>query len=96
MLWYIVWLPGVFTKIAIFYYAVVLGTAQLLNLKDYKSVVLPVGVILAALSILSVNNSPEMIKYLSTGFPPFSFLFQWIIPLALLAVSIIRGNKAAS
>lgn len=89
--WIFNWLAGIFVKISIFYYAVVLGTAQLLNLKDYKPLVLPTGVILVALSILSVENSAGIPVYLTTGFPPFAYLIEWIIPLILLLITIMRG-----
>lgn len=87
------WLAGMLTKISIFYYAAVLGTAQLLNLKDYKPVVLPIGVILTALSILVVENSVEIPAYFTSGYPPFAYLFEWVIPLILLMIAMARGFK---
>jgi len=89
----IIWLAGMLTKIAVFYYAAVLGTAQLLSLKDYKPMVVPIGVILTALSILVVENSVGIPAYVTSGFPPFAYLFEWVIPLVLLLIAMVRGFK---
>ncbi|MDD4237624.1 MAG: endospore germination permease [Desulfotomaculaceae bacterium] len=89
----IVWMSGILLKLAIFYYATVLGTAQLLNLKDYKPVVLPIGVILTAFSILSFENYVEIPAHVIKGFPGWAYLFEWVIPLALLLIAVIRGFK---
>ncbi|KJS00997.1 MAG: hypothetical protein VR68_05965 [Peptococcaceae bacterium BRH_c4a] len=88
-----IWIIGLFGKITWFYYAVVLGSAQLLNLKDYRPLVLPLGVLLAALSIRVAGNVPEVAGYIIEGFPPFAFLFEYIIPTVLLAVAWARGLK---
>lgn len=89
----IIWLASMLTKIAAFYYVAVLGTAQLLSLKDYKPVVLPIGVILTALSLLVVENSVGIPAYVTSGFPPFAYLFEWVTPLALLLIAMARGFK---
>lgn len=89
----IVWLAGMLTKIALFYYAAVLGAAQLLNLNDYRPLALPIGVILTALSVVSIENSVGIPAYVTSGFPPFAYLFEWVIPLLLLLAAIGRGFK---
>lgn len=90
----IVWLAAMLTKIAQFYYCAVLCTAQLLNLKDYKAMVLPTGVILVAMSVFSFSNSPEIGAAIIYAFAPFSHLMEWIIPLTLLLIAIMRRFKA--
>ena len=82
---------GMYGKIALFYYATVLGAAQLANLRDYRPLVLPVGVILAALSLEVAANSQEIVGYIVKGWPPFSFIFEYLIPTVLLAVAAVRG-----
>lgn len=89
----VVWLLGAFAKITQFYYVAVLGTAQLLSLKDYRSVTLSIGVILTALSILAIENSVAISAYITSGFPPFAYLFEWVIPLVLLLIAIARHFK---
>jgi len=64
-----VWVIGMFGKITLFYYVAVLGSAQLFNLSDYRPVVLPIGIILAALSIYAVSSLSEISGYIVVGFP---------------------------
>jgi len=89
----VLWLPAMLMKIALFYYAAVLGTAQILKLKDYKPVTLPIGIILTALSILSAENSVALSTYFIIGYPPFAYLFEWVIPLILLLITVARKFK---
>lgn len=89
-----IWVIGMFGKITLFYYAAVLGSAQLLNLKDYRPLVFPLGVLLAALSIHVAGNAQELVGYIIEGFPPFAYIFEYIIPTVLLAVAWARGLKS--
>lgn len=88
-----IWVIGMFAKIGLFYYAAVLGTAQVAGLKDYRPVVLPLGVILAALSFQAGDSAQELVAYILHGFPPFAYIFEYIIPTLLLAVAAARGLK---
>lgn len=90
----IIWVIGLFGKISLFYYGSVLGAAQLAGLRDYRPLVLPAGVLLAALSFVSAGNSIEVQQYIVKGFPPFALTFEYIIPTAILAVAAARGMKA--
>ena len=73
----IFWMSGILVKLAIFYYAAVLGTAQLLNLSDYRPVVLPIGVIQTAFSILLFKNSVEIDALRIEAFPVS--LYFWLL-----------------
>lgn len=87
------WVLGGFFKIGIFYYAAVLGSAQWLGLKDYRPLVLPVGIILVALSILIHENSVQLFDFLTRVWPPYAIIFFEVgIPLALLIIALIRGK----
>ena len=83
----IIWVTSLFGKIALFYYVTAIGTAQLFNLKDYRILVLPLGILLAALSILVVGNNVELSEYISKSFPPFAYVFEYIIPTIILVVA---------
>ena len=87
----LIWIASLFGKIALFYYVTVLGTAQILNLKNYQCLVLPIGVLLGAFSIYSVGNITDLVEHLSKTWPYFAFIFEYIIPTMLLVIAIIRG-----
>lgn len=87
-----IWVMSVFGKISLFYYATALGTAQLLNLKDYRPLVFPFGILLTALSLVVVKNSRQMVEYLVAGWPPFAFAFEYFIPTVLFLAAAVRGR----
>ncbi|MDF9408401.1 endospore germination permease [Pelotomaculum isophthalicicum JI] len=87
----IIWVAGALIKISILYRAAVLGSVQWLELKDYKPLVLPVGVILLALSIMAHDSIMDLFAFLSL-FAPAELIFMAGIPLLLLVVAVIRGQ----
>lgn len=89
-----IWVVSMFGKIALFYYATVIGAAQLVGLGDYRPVVVPVGVILAALSILVAENSRELVEHIARFWPLFAYLFEYIIPTILLVAAAIKASPS--
>ncbi|AZV42408.1 GerAB/ArcD/ProY family transporter [Peribacillus asahii] len=88
-----VWIVGAFIKLSVFYYAAALGTAQWLNLSDYRPVVWPVGILILEFSFWSLPNTMGLERYLVGTFPVFALLIQTIIPLFLLMIAVIRKRK---
>jgi len=86
----LVWVFGGFLKVGVFYYCCVLATAQWLNLKEYKSLVLPTGVLLTALSVLLWDNVLEMAHQIAEVIPPYFLSIEVGLPLILLAVARLR------
>lgn len=89
------WILGGIAKVGVFYYAAVLGSAQWLGLKDYRPLVLPVGVILTALSILLWGeNIVDMLHFIAQVYVPFCLIVLEVgIPLLLLVVALARGKR---
>lgn len=85
-----IWVAGTFVKNSVFYYALVLGTAQWLKLADYRSLVLPVGLLLTVVSIWSAPNLEELAHYLSTTLPFYFISVQMFIPIFLLFILVMR------
>jgi len=90
----VVWILGVLVKVALFYYVFTLGSAQWLNLKDYKPLVLPAGVILVAMSVLMFANLQElsgfMKPYIAT---PYTLIFILVIPVILLLIDFVKPQS---
>lgn len=80
-----------FIKISVFYYAAVLATAQILKLRTYLPLVLPMGALLVALSILLFSFSTEYFYFTSEIFPYYSIPFEIILPLSTLFLAYLRG-----
>ena len=85
-----VWIVGAFVKISVFYYAVVLGTAQWLNLSDYRVIIWPFAIIIIEFAFWSLPSMAEYVSYLTTVLPFYGPFVQTIIPLFLLMIAIVR------
>lgn len=86
----LLWSLGTFAKVALFLYAIVLGTAQLFKLDDYKVLVVPIG---ALISIVSIINSEDFIgiaRFLNNYYPYYATFVGLILPLVLLIISQFR------
>ncbi len=81
------WVAGVFLKIAVFYYALVLGTAQWMNLSDYRLIVFPMGFLLLLFAVWSAPNLMELTHFLGSSSPFYRISIQVGIPLILLFIA---------
>lgn len=87
-----IWITGGYVKIAFFYYVTVLGGARLLKCRDMRPLVLPVGVILAALSILIGQSNLEVLRFIGFTWPFYAFTMEMAIPLGLLLIALFTGR----
>ncbi|KUG04571.1 spore germination protein gerkb [hydrocarbon metagenome] len=78
-------------KMAVMYYAAALGTAQVLNLRSYTPVVLPIGLLMFDLSILQFPNALDNFVFHSQTYSYYALFFQLFLPLLTLLVS--QGRK---
>lgn len=90
VLFSIVLIVMVFLKSSLLYYVTVLGTAQLLNLRSYLPLVIPLGILGISFSILSWDSSME-IAYLGSNIWPFYALpFEFLMPALTLLLAKLR------
>lgn len=80
-----------FIKVSFFYYSTVLGLAQLLQLRSYLPLVLPLGAILVSLSILQFESNIENIRFAFQIYPYYAPFFQLGLPLLSLIIAVIKG-----
>ena len=85
-----VWIVGAFVKISVIFYAVTLGTAQWLNLSDYRPVIWPLAIIIIEFAFWSIPSTVVFKTFLITVIPFYGTLIQTIIPLFLLMVAVVR------
>jgi spore germination protein KB len=86
------WVTAGFVKISIFYWATLLGVSQVLELKDYRPLVLPVGGVLMAMSMLDHPSALHLQHFEAQVFPFFALTFEVAIPLLLLIAALVRGK----
>ena len=88
----VVWIAGIFIKIALAFYAAVHSLAQLTGAKSYKYYIFPLGVLLVVLSQIGARNIPELLQILHYTFPFYMYLMAVILPLLLLMIAFIKDS----
>lgn len=76
-------------------YSLAIGITQFFNLDDYKPFVIPIVIISVSLSNWIYDNVFEMFRVAEEIFPYYSIPFQFIIPIIILIISLIKhkGNN---
>jgi spore germination protein KB len=88
----VLWVAGVFVKIMVYYYVIVLATSQWLQLRSYRPLILPLGTVVGALAFLSFNNIAELMGFLSNVWGWYALPLELGLPALLLAVALIRAK----
>ncbi|MCJ8008315.1 endospore germination permease [Lederbergia wuyishanensis] len=88
-----VWIVGAFIKISVAYYAVVIGTAQWLNLSDYKLIIWPIAILIVEFSFWSLPSSMRNFMIAITVYAPYSIFMQTVLPFFLLLIALFRKRK---
>lgn len=84
-----IWASGTFIKISLYYYALVLGTAQWLNLSDCRPVVFPLGFLLIMFSFWSIPSLLKLIHFFRIV-PFYNMTIEMVIPTFLLLIAVLR------
>lgn len=79
-----------FLKAVVFLYGVSLGVAQVCSLRSYRSLVVPVAVLMSILALYNFPNPVEFVRFVNNAYPVYALPFQVIIPLLTLIIAIIR------
>ncbi|MDP4146215.1 MAG: endospore germination permease [Bacillota bacterium] len=83
-------LLDLFVKISLHYYAAVVSIAQLLKLRDYKPLIIPVGIISIILAI-SMYDSPVDEAYSAVNiYPIYAIPCVILLPITSLIITYIR------
>jgi len=85
------WYTGIFVKLSLIHYLLVLLTAQWAGLESYKPIIIPYGVIIVTLSILMFGSATELVQFIGSPFTYFLLTFEFAVPLILLVISLLRG-----
>lgn len=88
------WFISIFFKLTICFYASSLGLAQILQLKDYRPLTLPLGMILVCLATFVTPNMVEFQSYLMKYEFPYNLTFGLFLPLLILSISMFRRRGA--
>ncbi|WP_102346169.1 GerAB/ArcD/ProY family transporter [Bacillus sp. Marseille-P3661] len=89
----LLWSLGSFTKVSLFLYAIVLGIAQLFKMENYKILVVPIGALLAIVSIVNSEDLIGVFRFLKDYYPYYVTFVGFILPLVLLVISQFKKAK---
>lgn len=86
----IVWLVVSFFATFIYIYAGVLGLSQVLKLKNYKKIVIPVLLIVTVYSGIVYKDVPYQLNWDKVVRTPAAIAFGFVLPTVLLVISLVR------
>lgn len=89
----IVFVICAFIKIGICLMVASKGVQKLAGLKDFRAVVLPIGILMCLLAQGIYKNTMEMVKWAFDIYSYYALPFQLIIPLLVLAVALLSKRK---
>ncbi|MDC2867867.1 GerAB/ArcD/ProY family transporter [Bacillus sp. BP-3] len=81
---------GDFFKVAIFFYAAVIGATDLFNLKNNKGLVLSIGIMIFISSMIIASNFSQHLVQGDFSLRSIFILFSLLLPFLLLVVAFIR------
>ncbi len=88
----IIWVITMFYRIILLFYGSVIGISQVLKLKDYRSLTLPLGMILVVFSLIVYPNSTYAFEWDAKIWLPYVLTYSFFLPLLLLIVSYFRNK----
>lgn len=89
------WIITLFLKTLLYFYGGLVGLYQLLGLKDYRKIVLPLGLIFAVLTNVVYPNSTYEAKWDTTTWVLWIGTFAVVLPILILIITIIKNKIRA-
>jgi len=83
-----------FVTLGVLHYASSLGISQVFGLKEYRPLVLPVGLILTALAFGLVDSNLDAQPFFREAFPPYALTIEGGLTFLILIVALVRGSRA--
>lgn len=80
-------------KVTVCIYAATVALAQIFNIEDYKPFVYPMVAFMIALSIWLYDSLFELIDWSINNYFYYSFPFEFIIPVILLIITLIKKYR---
>ncbi|WP_348980702.1 GerAB/ArcD/ProY family transporter [Dehalobacter sp. UNSWDHB] len=87
------WLTGIMVKSSLLFYVTILAARQSVSRKHPKLIAASVMVIVFSGASFLIPNTMALLEFLTTYWPSISLLFEVVLPLLLLAITLIRKKK---
>ncbi|MCU6797723.1 spore germination protein [Paenibacillus sp. WQ 127069] len=90
----VIWVASVFIKLSIYFFVASYGTAQFLQVKNWRNMIWFISIVVVVFSLIPKNVSEATGSYLNHYWVPFVLPVNMIgLPLLLLIVGSIRQRK---
>ncbi|MZQ82213.1 endospore germination permease [Paenibacillus sp. 5J-6] len=86
------WLVSIFFKTSMFFHTTLRGVAHAFQLRDYKSLCIPLGLIVIVLALVVYPNGAYEQKWDNHTYIPLALLLGVVYPLSIILISWIRGR----
>ena len=86
----IMWMITIYFKITIYFYASVVGLAKTLNMKDYRPLTLPFGMIAVSLSLIVHPDVIHRATFDKEIWPLYASTYGLVLPILLLVINAVR------
>ncbi|UII54397.1 endospore germination permease [Cytobacillus spongiae] len=90
----ILWFLSIYFKLAIAFYSFVMGLSQIFQLKDYRTISLPFGMLAIILTVISIPNALFLVEFDKFASGPFLMITSVFIPLILFTAIKVKDRRA--
>lgn len=89
----IIWFVSIFFKLTLVSYSFLIGLSQLLNIKEYRPLVFPFGILIIALTLLTIPSSVFLKGFSKYASTPYMIFIGFILPLLVFIVAKMKKKK---
>ena len=86
----IVWMLSIYFKLVLLFYVSSLGLSQVLNIKDYRPLLFPLGLVMIVLSLISYPDIIYMQVFVTEIWTIYASSFGLVLPILMLLIAKIR------
>lgn len=87
-----IWITGIYVKIMIFMYSGSYAMSQLFSIKNYKTIIFPIGFLSFSIAVSSVGDYIRDLYFMHYILPVYSTAMAFVIPGILLVICIIKSK----
>ncbi len=90
-----IWSVTIYVRLTLLFYITALGIAQTLNLKDFRFLTFPLGMILIVFSLVAVPNTTYLLEFNQTIWMTYVPTHGLFLPLILLGLAVLRKKRGS-
>lgn len=91
-----IWIVSLFFKITICYYSLLLSASQIMGLRSFKPIILPISLIVIVLSVTLFPTSVSFWEFISEQWTPSVMPYGLLIPASLLFIAWIKSRRKSN